>query len=452
MSLNLTQATQFKIKDLTLITKLGSVNITGIYQEINIYDSVFMPCVRGDILIQDAIGLSNKLLLDGSEYISMEITKGEESGFQSNATTFKKTFRIYKLSGRENVNQNSELYILYFASDEMIYSEQQKINQSFTGTYSDIVNVVLKKYLSVPSNKINKITTTKGVHTAIVPNLSPFDTIDWLCKKAIDSESLPNFLFFENKYGYNFISLSELIQNPPIMDINFEPKNFATSGDKEFYGAREAKIVSSTDLVENIKNGVYAGKFIGIDPLTRKVSINRIDFQQTYGKTKSHLNKYPNFTGAVNKQGKDSAQMFDSKVSLYVFSSFRGSSPWIKKNDAITGTIIDDTHAYVFQRAPIFANLLQTTIHLNIPGNFGITSGAIINLIMPVKSTKPDAGEEIDETLSGKYIVTAARQVIKGDMHETVIEVATDSTNRPFFKQLTSELLAALKSTGTSLV
>jgi hypothetical protein len=443
MSLNLTQATQFKIKDLTLITKLGSVNITGIYQEINIYDSMFMPCVRGDILIQDAIGLSNKLLLDGSEYISMEITKGEESGFKSNATTFKRTFRIYKQSGRENVNQNSELYVLYFASDELIYSEQQKINQSFTGAYSDIVNVVLKNYLSVSSKKINKISTTKGVHTVIVPSLSPFDTMDWLSKKAIDSESLPNFLFFENKYGYNFVSLSELIQNPPIMDINFEPKNFATSSDKEFYGAREAKIVSSTDLIENIKNGVYAGKFIGIDPLTRKVSINRIDFQQTYGKTDSHLNKYPNFTGAVNKEGLDSAQMFDSKVSLYAFSSFRGSTPWVKKNDPRTGTIIDDTHAYVFQRAPIFANLLQTTIHLNIPGNFGITSGAIINLIMPVKSTKPDAGEAIDETLSGKYIVTAARQVIKGDMHETVIEVATDSTNRPFFKRLTGELLTA---------
>jgi hypothetical protein len=432
MSLNLTQSTQFKIKDLTLITKLGSVNITGIYQEINIYDSVFMPCVRGNILIQDAIGLCNKLILDGSEYISMEITKGDEP--DGDATTFKKTFRIYKLSGRENVNQNSELYILYFASDELIYSEQQKINQSFTGAYSDIVNVVLKEYLSVSSSKIRKIGTTKGVHTVIVPGLSPFDTMDWLSKKAIDSESLPNFLFFENKYGYNFVSLSELIQTPSIMDINFEPKNLPTSGDTEFYGAREAKIVNSTDLIENIKNGVYAGKFIGIDPLTRKVSINKIDFQQTYGKTDAHLNKYPNFTGAVNIDGLDSAQMFDSKISLYAFQSFRGTTPWVQKNDPRTGTIIDDTHAYVFQRAPIFANLLQTTIHLNLPGNFGITSGAVINLTMPVKSLKPDADEVIDETLSGKYIVTAARQMIKGDMHETIIEVAADSTNRPFFK------------------
>jgi len=442
MSLNLSQSTQFKIKDLTLITKLGNVNIAGVYQEINIYDSMFMPCIRGEILIQDAIGLSSKLLLDGSEYLSMEILKDEESG----PTTFKKTFRIYKQSNRENINQNSEIYILHFASEEMIFSEQKKVNQSFNGTYTDIVNVILKKYLGVTSKKIGLIENSKGLHTVIVPNLSPFDTMDWLSKRAVDSDSLPNFLFFENKYGYNFVSLTELIKREPIMNINFEPKNLSVSGGQEFYGAREAKIINSTNYIESIKNGVYSGKFIGIDLLTRQVKINQIDFNQTYNKTKVHLNKYPNFTTAANRDGKDAAHMFDSKVSLYAFATTRKDTSWVKQNDAQTGTNIDDTHAYVFQRAPILANLLQTTIHLNIPGNFGVTSGAIINLKMPIKSGKTEVGEGLDQTLTGKYIVTATRHVIKGDMHETVIEVATDSTNKPLVRQQTTKMMEALKS------
>jgi len=442
MSLNLSQSTQFKIKDLTLITKLGNVNIAGVYQEINIYDSMFMPCIRGEILIQDAIGLSSKLLLDGSEYLSMEILKGEESG----PTTFKKTFRIYRQSNRENINQNSEIYILHFASEEMIFSEQKKVNQSFNGTYTDIVNVILKKYLGVTSKKIGLIENSKGLHTVIVPNLSPFDTMDWLSKRAVDSDSLPNFLFFENKYGYNFVSLTELIKREPIMNINFEPKNLSVSGGQEFYGAREAKIINSTNYIESIKNGVYSGKFIGIDLLTRQVKINQIDFSQTYNKTKVHLNKYPNFTTASNRDGKDAAHMFDSKVSLYAFATTRKDTSWVKQNDAQTGTNIDDTHAYVFQRAPILANLLQTTIHLNIPGNFGVTSGAIINLKMPIKSGKTEVGEGLDQTLTGKYIVTATRHVIKGDMHETVIEVATDSTNKPLVRQQTTKMTEALKS------
>jgi len=409
MSLNLTQSTQFKIRTLSLITKVGVIDIAGIYQEINIYDSMFMPCVRGEILILDAIGLSSKLSLDGSEYLSMEISKDDE--LNSNSTVIKKTFRIYRQSERENLNQNSEAYLLYFASEEMIFSEQLNINQAFNGTHTEIVNVILKKYLKVSNKKLGIIENSKGLHSVVIPSLTPFEAVNWVSKRAINSESLPSFLFFENKYGYNFVSLSTLMKNAPIMD--------------------ESKIVNCVDVIENIKNGVFSGKFIGIDPLTRRVSINKLDFKQTYGLSKTHLNKYPNFTGAINRDGKDSAQMFDSKISLYAFSSFRGSTPWVSQ-DPKTATIIDDTHKYVFQRAPILANLLQTTIHLNIPGNFAVTSGAIVNLSMPLRATKPDVGEELDETLSGKYIVTATRHIIKGDMHQTVIEVATDSTNRPF--------------------
>ena len=62
--------------------------------------------------------------------------------------------------------------------------------------------------------------------------------------------------------------------------------------------------------------------------------------------------------------------MFDSKISLYPFSSTRPGTSYIKTNDPKTGTIIDDTQAYIFQRAPIITNLLQTTIHINVPGNF----------------------------------------------------------------------------------
>ena len=38
--------------------------------------------------------------------------------------------------------------------------------------------------------------------------------------------------------------------------------------------------------------------------------------------------------------------------------------------------------------------------------------------------------EGVDETLSGKYIITGVRHIIRFDKHETVIEVATDSTKK----------------------
>jgi hypothetical protein len=440
MSINLSQSTQFKIRDLTLITKVGNINITGVYQELNIFDSIFMPCMKGDILIQDAIGLSSKLLLDGSEYLSVEIGKADENS----GTSFKRTFRVYKLTNRKNANQNSEMYILHFTSEEMVYSMQQKINQSFTGIYSDVAKKVLINYLNVPTNKIANIEPTKGLHSIVMPILSPIDAMGWLTKKSLNSEGLPNYFFFENKAGFNFISLSTLIAKAPITSINFEPKNIRESMSDEFLGARDMNVVSQFNLLDNIQNGVYAGKFIGIDPLTRQVNVSKIDYLKTYSKTNKHLNKFPNFTGGKNRKGLDAAQMYDSKVSLYPFSSLRPGTPYIKTNDPKTSTIIDDTHAYVFQRAPIISNLLQTTIHVSLPGNFGLSSGYVVNLTMPTRATKSDSQNSLDNTLNGKYLITATHHMIKSDRHETIIEVATDSTNKQFSTIQTSDMKGAL--------
>ena len=140
MALTLTQSTQFKIKELSLVTKLGIVNLSNLYQEINIFDSMFMPCVKGDILINDSIGLVDKLVLDGSEYIIITISKDEEN----NQTHFDRTFRVVRISNRQNTKQNSESYLLHFVSEEMVFSLQQKINQSYNSAYSDMVEKILE--------------------------------------------------------------------------------------------------------------------------------------------------------------------------------------------------------------------------------------------------------------------------------------------------------------------
>ncbi len=78
MSFNLRQPTQFTVKSLLLVTKFGNIDVRAIYQELNIFDSMFMPCMRGNILILDSVGMAEKLFLDGSEYLKIEISKSDE--------------------------------------------------------------------------------------------------------------------------------------------------------------------------------------------------------------------------------------------------------------------------------------------------------------------------------------------------------------------------------------
>lgn len=424
MSIEITQSTQFKIRNLSIISKIGNFDVSGVFDELNIFDSLLMPCMSGNILIRDAIGLSNKLLFDGSEYLSMDISKGNEES----VTNFNKTFRIYKQTDRKQVNQTSEMYILHFVAEELIYSEQQKVNQVYSGNHHEVAERILLDYLRVTarSGKIGIVEPSKGIHDSVIPNMSPFDAMNWLAQRAINSEGLPNYVFFQNKMGYNFVSLSTLLSQNQLFDVNFQPKNMGPSVADEFIGARDVRILSQYDLTENIRNGVYSGKFIGFDPLTRKLNVSHVNLSDVYLKGK-HANKNPNLSTAKNREGLDASQMYESKVTLYPFASTRNSSKYIKDNDPTTATVIDDTHNYILQRKAILANLMQTRIQMTLPGNFAISSGFNLFLKMPNRSAEEGV---YDDTLYGKYLIIGTRHMIKYDKHETIVEVATDSTNR----------------------
>jgi len=438
--IEISQSTQFKIRQLEIVSKVGTIDVSGIFDELNIYDSIMMPCMSGNIIIRDALGLSSRLYFDGSEYLNINIGKENEE----DVTSFKKTFRIYRQSDRKNINQTSEMYVLHFVSEELIYSKQQKIIQTYTGNHHESAISILKDYLKVKQvvGKIGIIEPSKGIHTYNFPNMSPFEALNWLAQRAISNEGLSNFIFFQNKLGYNFVSLSKLITQNVLFDVNFNPKNLTPSVAQELIGARDVRIGEQHNLIDNIQNGVYAGTFIGFDPLTRKITTNKINFQDIYKKSK-HANKNPNITAARNRDGLDGSQMYNSKISLYPFQSTRIDSSYTKSNDNITATIIDDTHNYIFQRRAIFKNLMQRKVQMVLPGNFTITSGLNLNLMMPSRAISDDNSNPYDISLSGKYLIIGARHIIKYDKHETVVEVATDSSDRPLIDSSNQDTIQA---------
>ena len=71
-------------------------------------------------------------------------------------------------------------------------------------------------------------------------------------------------------------------------------------------------------------------------------------------------------------------------------------------------------------------------IKVAMPGNFQLSSGFNVNVVAPNFGRKEKGSDNDDASLSGKYIIVASRQIIGYDKHETVIEVATTSTNNEF--------------------
>jgi hypothetical protein len=313
MSDNITQSTDFTINELQLITKMGVIDIRQMYEELNIFDGIFVPSRSGNIVIRDAQGLIERLLLDGSEFIKINIGKTKDM------MLIDKSFRIYKLTDRKSSNETSEVYILHFVSDEFVFSEQQKINQACKGTYSQIAADIMGQYLSVDFEKyIGVFDSSVGDKEFIMPNLNPFDSINYCAKRAVDSNGSPNFLFFENANGFYFCSLSTVVSQPPMFKLNFDVKNTGQSIENDLFGVRKYEVLSQFDYIKSTQSGVYSGKFIGFDPLTRKIVVSEKTYLDQY-RSNEHSNQNPSLTADKNKSGKYNFAMSDSRVVFYTF-------------------------------------------------------------------------------------------------------------------------------------
>ena len=115
---------------------------------------------------------------------------------------------------------------------------------------------------------------------------------------------------------------------------------------------------------------------------------------------------------------------------MYPFETPRANNEYLKSsNDSETTNYIDDTENYILQRRLIFVNLMQKRLKISMPGNFQYTVGMMLNLNIPKNNNIENLETGGDKTLNGKYILTSLRHVIRFDRHETLLEVATDSTN-----------------------
>lgn len=425
--MNIVEPTQYRIQELFIQTKAERISLENMFEELNLFDSLFLPVISGNILIVDAVQLSKRLVLDGSEVIAMTLSKGSNTGFAS----FKKSYRIYKQSDRKNINQTSESYMLHFVSDELIFSEQQKVNQSYETTYSSVIQKILAQYLKVPEKSRGSFQESYGVRKIVIPNLSPLDAIEWCSKRALGPKNSPEYLFFCNAEGYNFISLSVLLTKNPVLNISFTPKNIGDGN--EFYEmsqARSYEVLSQFDLLDRMKNGVNAGKFLGFDPMTRTFGSQELSFDQIYNLIQ-HANKTPIDTEIHNRdQATTTKTTYDTKQALNVYNQIRGKSTYVKENDPASISKNEPYEQIVAQRKALLSNLMTRRLKIVMPGNFQLTSGKNVNFETSGFGVHSKGQDGVQDTsVSGKYIITGTRHILSLTRHTTVIEVASDSTN-----------------------
>lgn len=419
----------FSLKTLNFLTASGQrIELKKLLVEMSYYEDIYSFAVSGYITLVDAQGFVELMRITGNEFIEINFGKVKNG---PNSTD--QLYRVYKMGGRKpSGNMNSEVYTLYFCSEELMLSEQTKVGKSFKSTkISDIITNVITDKLKVPSTKIGVIEETTGIYDFILPKLKPFEAISWLSNYARPKSTGTigaDMLFFETKNGFNFRSLQSMFKDNIYATYKYEAKNLDNKTQdfqEQSIAVLSYEITKPYDMLNEINSGTLANRLISIDPLTRKVNTTDFDYSK-FKEQAQTLNKGAPSNELVNRLGKTENTSYEGTLKLVFGNSNQQNTPYIKQQGGVAKDIFIES--YIPNRTAQISLANYTTIKAAIPGDPGLTAGRTVqfNLL----TLKPSASKkELDKFYSGKYLVTAVRHVItSAGAYQTIIELCKDST------------------------
>lgn len=399
------------LQELKIVNAVGlAIEIGNVFEEINIYEDLFSNVLNGDITINDSTNLINRLQIHGNEFLLISFRT-------PSLTKYEKAFRIYKVSDLKMRHTSNANYKLHFCSEEFFINQQYTVSKSFKETrLSDVVKIIARNALRISDKKLplseieeSTVLTTPEKSPLIVPNLRPFEAINWIGSFALSKFDLsPGFFFYENSNGFNFRSFSNLYSAPSKKTIVFAPKNddqtesVASKHDK----MDQMQFKQVFDMLDSVNNGAFGSTIRKIDFLNRTTETER--FALTPNSFTTLNNNLP-FNLAKNRIGNS---IVESSNFERFFPKFQG----------------DLVSRWLLVRASRIALLNSAKLHVDFPGDSSLSVGDIITVNIPENSAQTDArGIQLDMMMSGRYMITGLRHQLLANKYICNAQLCKDS-------------------------
>lgn len=411
----ITEPQQFIISSISLILENSkSYELKPSLLELSIYEDLFSPAMTGYIMVTDSVGFIEQFNINGFNFIEVSFNKTGVDDKQR----FVRIFRVYKIGERIQTSRSNESYAIYFCSEEMFLSEQTKIAKSFPNkTIDEVISSILNDNLKIPSKKIGNIEKTKGYTSFVVPNLKPFEAINWLSMYAQPAETQykgADMLFYENRDGYNFRSIQSMVTDTPYNAYNYSPQNIGQTADNinfNFSAILSYKFFDTFDSLKMVNSGGFANQILHIDPLLRTSQVTKFNYDD-YFNNSGTLNNYPISSQSPNRLGKKVSETSESVYKVAVSNSQQRFFPSIiQTNTGLASTAPSvDIEVYIPNRTAQLAIINYSKVEVLVPGDPGLSVGRVVTLNLPsLTDDKNSAEVSLDRYFSGKYLVSAVR-------------------------------------------
>jgi hypothetical protein len=401
-----------------------------IFNTIQIYENIYSPAVTGTIQLIEGVNLYSLLSMHGNEYLYISFCRPGEENKDSRYT---RTFRIYKSDKRSRYSTSQQqTYVLHFCSNELVISSQQVISRTLDGlTASEHVYNILTQDLLANKKRIKNFEKSQGVCNFTLTQYKPFEAIENLSKYSYNENNSP-FLFFENRDGYNFVSMEKLVSQEPVTTLNASTANFALDPtDAPFITSNDIKkfeFEQGFNVLEGIENNAFSGKLYTLDLIRQKYERSNYS-SLNYQLVPSMLDGYPPLNDAKNRDGKSLFTDYDGMPD-YLLTNLNQNetSYFVSKNYKVINSNIERIH---MNRKMLLGLLNNTRVLCQVSGNPNLSVGFVVAFNMPAyMPNKTDTAT--DPYHSGKYLITHIRHSITPDDIETVMLMNKNSVLTPF--------------------
>jgi len=411
------------IQRVTITSLVNGKSFNAAHQlaTIHIYEDMFSPFITGSLIFTESLDFASNFPFVGEEVVDLKIFTPTLDQSVNAKGIIEGRFYIYKMSDREQLAEKNVAYQLHFISIEAISDINTKISKGYDGKISDIATKLLKDDDALTTKKPVVVEPTLN-KTKYVSNFwSPIRNINYISERAQNSNQSPTYVFFENRDGFNFVSLDYLNAGKQIQEfkfINSQQVVNPTGGSKrniplDYQRITELNVPVTHDYMDKVTTGAYGSTLLFADITTKKYYNVKYSLFNDWKDPKfNRLNKYPI---ASNK----------------IFTTYRAA---MFSDNIETGLMTDyeDTTNVRFRQQRI-SRLKQAEafkVQIVVPGRTDYTVGKVVNVKVfksePIK--KEDADEELlDEIISGKYLIAGINHSIDRQKHECHMELIKDS-------------------------
>jgi hypothetical protein len=261
---------------------------------ITMYEDIFSPYISGSLTVRESFDLVNLFPFVGEEMVEIEIV----TPTLEETKNIRGIFYIYKMTDRVLLGDKMVAYVLHFISPEAVIDLNKKISKVYSGTPEEIIKSLLTDNVNGLQTKKKIFVEPTDKQIKFISNFwSPLKCINFVTDNAVNKNDVPNYVFFENRYGFYFMSLDTLYTNGLYQSFTkdgYTRDSLPNGGDaknveEDFRRIDEVVIPIGYDYMHKLRSGMYSSKLVSYDLNKKIYNSKNYNVRDKYDKVK-HLN------------------------------------------------------------------------------------------------------------------------------------------------------------------